>query len=101
MYHAPLMYTVLSQIMQVHPNSPTVYVVARLLATFLGQLFCPKEETEWPKPKLFMLLYIGEGRVAVYEQVAQLSQRDRVTHELLRFPKLRSGIFEPPFLATV
>jgi len=29
-------------------------------------------------------------------QVAQLSQRDRVTHELLRFTKLRSGIFEPP-----
>jgi len=23
--------------------------------------------------------------------------RDRATHELLRFAKLRSGIFEPPF----
>jgi len=33
----------------------------------------------------------------LYEQVAQLSQRDRATHELLRFAKLRSGIFEPPF----
>ena len=31
------------------------------------------------------------------EQVAQLSQRDRATHELLRFAKLRSGIFEPTF----
>ena len=31
------------------------------------------------------------------KQVAQLSQRDRATHELLRFAKLRSGIFEPPF----
>jgi len=31
------------------------------------------------------------------KQVAQLSQRNRVTHELLRFAKLRSGIFEPPF----
>jgi len=31
------------------------------------------------------------------KQVAQLSQRDRATHELLRFTKLRSGIFEPPF----
>ena len=31
------------------------------------------------------------------KQVAQLSQRDRVTHELLRFAKLQSGIFEPPF----
>jgi len=30
-------------------------------------------------------------------QVAQLSQRDRATRELLRFAKLRSGIFEPPF----
>jgi len=30
-------------------------------------------------------------------QVAQLSQRDRAMHELLRFGKLRSGIFEPPF----
>jgi len=30
-------------------------------------------------------------------QVAQLSQRDRATHELLRLAKLRSGIFEPPF----
>jgi len=30
-------------------------------------------------------------------QVAQLSQTDRATHELLRFAKLRSGIFEPPF----
>jgi len=30
-------------------------------------------------------------------QVAQLSQRDRATHELLRFAKLRSGLFEPPF----
>ena len=31
------------------------------------------------------------------KQVAQLSQRDHATHELLRFAKLRSGIFEPPF----
>jgi len=31
------------------------------------------------------------------KQVAQLSQRDRATHELLPFAKLRSGIFEPPF----
>jgi len=30
--------------------------------------------------------------------IAQLSQRDRATHELLRFAKLRSAIFEPPFL---
>jgi len=30
-------------------------------------------------------------------QVAQLLQRDRATHELLRFAKLRSGIFQPPF----
>jgi len=30
------------------------------------------------------------------KQVAQLSQRDRATHELLRFAKLQSGIFEPP-----
>jgi len=28
------------------------------------------------------------------QQVAQLSQRDRATHELLRFAKLQSGIFE-------
>ena len=36
--------------------------------------------------------------IVVYSiQVAQLSQRDRATHELLRFVKLRSGIFEPPF----
>jgi len=32
-----------------------------------------------------------------YEEVAQLSQRDRATHELLRLAKLWSGIFEPPF----
>jgi len=31
------------------------------------------------------------------EQVAQLSQKDRATHELLRFAKLRSEIIEPPF----
>ena len=31
------------------------------------------------------------------EQVAQLLQRDRTTHELLRFAKLRSRIFERPF----
>jgi len=36
-------------------------------------------------------------RRSVCIQVAQLSQRDRATHELLRFAKLRSGIFEPPF----
>jgi len=30
-------------------------------------------------------------------QVAQLSQRDRATHELLRFAKLRSGILSHPF----
>jgi len=30
-------------------------------------------------------------------KVAQLSQRDRATHKLLRYVKLRSGIFEPPF----
>jgi len=33
----------------------------------------------------------------IQRQVAQLSQRDRATHELLPFAKLRSGIFEPPF----
>jgi len=33
----------------------------------------------------------------VNRQVAQLLQRDRATHELLRIAKLRSGIFEPPF----
>jgi len=33
----------------------------------------------------------------IKEQVAQLSQRDRAMHELFRFAKLRSGIFEPPF----
>jgi len=32
-----------------------------------------------------------------YWQVAQQSQRGRATHELLRFAKLPSGIFEPPF----
>ena len=31
------------------------------------------------------------------KQVAQLSQRDRATHELLHYAKLQSGIFEPPF----
>jgi len=31
------------------------------------------------------------------QQVAQLSQRDRATHQLLPSAKLRSGIFEPPF----
>jgi len=31
------------------------------------------------------------------QQVAQLSQRDCATNELLRFAKLRSGIFELPF----
>jgi len=31
------------------------------------------------------------------KKVVQLSQRDRATHELLRFAKLRSGIFEPAF----
>jgi len=36
----------------------------------------------------------------VKRQVAQLSQRESATHELLRFAKLRSGIFEPPFGAT-
>jgi len=32
----------------------------------------------------------------IHVQVAQLSQRDRTTHELLQFAKLRSEIFEPP-----
>ena len=44
--------------------------------------------------------YRGAGQLqyrCVFEQVAQLSQRDRATHELLRFAKLRSGIFEPAF----
>jgi len=31
------------------------------------------------------------------KQVAQLSQRDRATHELLQYAKLQSGVFEPPF----
>jgi len=41
--------------------------------------------------------HIVLSRGSMLKQVAQLSQRDRVTHELLRFAKLRSGIFEPPF----
>jgi len=36
-------------------------------------------------------------RLGEEKQVAHLSQRDRATHELLRFAKLRSGIFEAPF----
>ena len=32
-----------------------------------------------------------------FGQVAQLSQRDRATRQLLRFANLRCGIFEPPF----
>jgi len=36
-------------------------------------------------------------RLQCPKQVAQPSQRDRATHELLRFAKLRSGIFEPQF----
>jgi len=41
----------------------------------------------------------NEGRffLTFCKQVAQLLQRDRATHALLRFAKLRSGIFEPPF----
>jgi len=39
----------------------------------------------------------GHPHVLYFQQVAQLSQRDRATHELLRFAKLRSGIFETPF----
>ena len=41
----------------------------------------------------------GTGRLIrrPFVEVAQLSQRDRATHELRRFAKLRSGIFEPPF----
>jgi len=31
-------------------------------------------------------------------QVAQLSERDCAMHKLLRFAKLKSEIFEPPFL---
>jgi len=34
---------------------------------------------------------------SLYQQVAQISQRESATHELLRFAKLLSGIFEPPF----
>ena len=54
---------------------------------------------------LGMEIGLGPGHVVLdgdpaarSKQVAQLSQRDRATHELLRFAKLRSGIFEPPFL---
>jgi len=36
--------------------------------------------------------------VKEFLQVAHLSQGDRATHKLLRFAKLQSGIFEPPFL---
>ena len=54
---------------------------------------------------LFLAFYISPRllkntvlKVAcLYWQVAQLWQRDRATHELLRFAKLWSRIFEPPF----
>ena len=43
----------------------------------------------------------GQGNdfelIPTVTSIAQLSQRDRSTHELLRFAKLLSGIFEPPF----
>jgi len=41
--------------------------------------------------------FIMQLCVQIIKQVAQLWQRDRATHELLPFAKLRSGIFEPPF----
>jgi len=39
----------------------------------------------------------GERTCTQRTQVAQLSQSDRATQELLRFAKFRSGISEPPF----
>ena len=41
-------------------------------------------------------LYRVNGALG-FGQVAQLSQRDRTTHQLLRFAKLGCGIFQPPF----
>jgi len=43
------------------------------------------------------LVYCGQMVGWIKTQVAQISQRDRATHELLRYTKLRSVIFEPPF----
>jgi len=40
---------------------------------------------------------IATANVYVEKQVAQLWQRDRAMHALLRFTKLRSGVFEPLF----
>jgi len=45
----------------------------------------------------FLYTYCIRQILLMSEQVAQQSQRDRATHELLRFAKLRSGIFELPF----
>ena len=49
-----------------------------------------------PKPEVLISLELRQI-ASKFQQVVQLSQRDRAMHELLRFTKLRSGIFEPPF----
>ena len=60
-------------------------------------------DAEWPSLVPYHFLTLSTYRPSKFriefkkKQVAQLSQRDRATHELLRFAKLRSGIFEPPF----
>jgi len=53
---------------------------------------------------LVMKLFLNESIIKniveiewITSRLAQLSQRDPETHELLPFAKLRSGIFEPPF----
>ena len=61
----------------------------------LGPVNNAQENTttaQWPT-----CVHNSNGRHQLEQQVAQLSQRDRATHELLRLAKLRSGIFEPPF----
>jgi len=47
-----------------------------------------------------MIKHCATSNYTTKIQVAQLPQRDRATHELLQFAKLRSGIFEPPFWGT-
>jgi len=60
----------------------------------LGRFFETRCIVIWNLASLFGIQCITQNK---HKQVAQLSQRDRATHELLRFAKLWSGFFDLPF----
>jgi len=74
------------------PNTSLVWIWRKSVQRF-RRYFIHKQKTQTDGAKNRTV----RSSLHAVKKVAQLSHRDRAMHKLLRFAKLWSGIFEPPY----